>query len=190
MAETAQVKGEAAQLKDLLTQSDQARSDMAKTLGDKTNDIANTKSTFQDEIEKGKKREIDLEAEKSFLKEQLCKLTIQLNETQAQFASLVPPNETAKSVKRLEQELRIYQKKLARTTSLYNRLKNELKGLAGIITQKNDVLTAKNKEIKILKERLDSITTELAGLENEDDSQKAQAKELKKQVEVILRSPQ
>jgi chromosome segregation ATPase len=185
------LQSEIADLKNRLAESEQARKKIETTLQDKINDMTNAENGLQEEIENGKKREAELEAQRTPLEEQVSKLTVQLNETQTQLASSkeIPLNESASEAKRIKRELLLQKKQLARIADLYNRLKDELKGFADIIDKKDDALYAKDKEIGNLKAQMDELEKCQTTVSSDDESQKAQANSLKKQVEVILQSP-
>jgi chromosome segregation ATPase len=186
-----QLQAEIANLKGRLTDSEQARDKMAKMLEDKVKDMTSATNALSDEIANGKKREIELEAQKASLEARVGKLTVELNETQTQFTTLKenPVNEPHPNTKLLKRELLMQEKKLTRITDLYNRLKDELKDFAEVINKKDDALAAKNTEIESLKARINELEKNRVMLMEENDPQKARAAELKKRVEVILQAP-
>ena len=193
-----QMQAEITGLKNRLTESEQAKDTTAKTLDDKVKEMTSAMNALSDEIANGKNRETELEAQKVSLETQkaslearVVKLTVELNETQAQFASSKenPVNEPLPEVKLLKRELLAQEKKLARITDLYNRLKDELKDFAEVINKKDGALAAKNTEIENLKARINELEKNQTTLIEENNPQKVRAAELKKRVEVILQAP-
>jgi len=191
-----QLQTEITDLKGRLVDSEQARDKMAKMLEDKIKDATNTENALQEDTINGKKREAELEIQRASMEERVSKLTVELNETQAQFTSLKessmnePAGESGRQVKLLRRELLAQEKKLAKITDLYARLKDELKSFADIINKKDDALAAKNKEIENLKAHLNEFYKDQAAPAEDNDPQKARADGLKKQVEVILQTQQ
>jgi len=186
-----QLQTEVAELKNRLIESEQARDKMAKMLEDKVREMTNVENALQEEIANSKKRETELDVRRVSLEGQVSKLTVELDETQKQFTSIEenPLKEPVREVRRLKRELLIQEKKLNRITDSYNRLKDELKNFAGIISKKDEALAAKEMEIESLKTQIGGLEKSQETFTEENDPQKVQADELKKRVEVILQSP-
>jgi len=162
-----QMETEISYLKTRLTDSEQSRDKITKTLEDRIKDLTGAQDALHEEIENSKKREIQLETQKASLEGQVHKLNGQLSETQEQFSALREnaAENAPREIKRLKDELIEQETKLEKITGLYDRLKGELKTFAETINSKDDTIAAKDKEIESLKTQLNYIALKFSDLD-------------------------